>query len=86
MRTYVGVQTNRLHGSGIIGIRPVAQGLSTATKTPERSVVVGIVHHWSLVVHCYRGGVVRIVSGGEGVREKREEGGDADDMTTKSPF
>ena len=50
--TYVGVQTNGLHGGGIVGIRAVAQGLPTTTEaTTERTVAVGIVHHRSLVVH-----------------------------------
>jgi len=53
--TYFGMQTNGLHGGGVVGIGTVAsaQGLPAATKTTaERTVTVCIVHHWSLVVHC----------------------------------
>ena len=84
MDTYFGVQANWLHGSGIVGIGTdtVAEGLPTATKAAERAVAVGIVHHWSLVVHYHESGVVRIVSGGEGVREKREEGDEGSERMT----
>ena len=73
--TYIGVQTDGLHGGRVVRVNTVAEGLPAATKTTtEGAVAVGVVHHWSLVVHNGKGGVVRIVSGGEGVREKREEG------------
>jgi len=53
----LGVQTNGLHGGGVVGIGAVAQGLSTATKTTaERTVAISIVHHRSLVVHYRKGG------------------------------
>ena len=53
----------------------MVEGLSTATETTaKRAVAVGIVHRWGLVVHYRKCGVVRIVSGGEGVREEGEEG------------
>ena len=74
MSTYFGVQTDRLHGGGVVRIGAVAEGLSTAAKTAERTVVVGVVHRWSLVVHYGKGVVVRSVSGGEGVREEKKEG------------
>ena len=55
--TYVGVQTNGLHGGGVVGIgaRGVARahGLSTATKTTtERTVAIRVVHQRGLVGHC----------------------------------
>jgi hypothetical protein len=54
-----GVQTNGLHGSGVVGVGAVAQGLSTAAETTtERTVVVWFVHHWSLIGH-YRQRIVR---------------------------
>jgi len=57
----VGVQTDGLHGGGVVGIGAVAHGLSTATKTTtetttERTVAIRIVHHWSLVVHYRKDG------------------------------
>ena len=68
------MQANRVHGGRVVWVDAVAEGLPAATETTaERAVAVGVVHHWSLVVHYRRGGVVRIVSGGEGAREKREE-------------
>lgn len=72
----VGVQTNRLHWSGVVGIDTVAEGLPTTAKAAaERAVAVGVVHHWSLVVHIIlRGGVVRVVNGDEEVGKKGMEG------------
>jgi hypothetical protein len=75
--THFRVQTDGLHGGGVVGICAVTEGLSTAAKAAkraERAVVVGIVHRWSLVVHYHSSRVVRIVSGGEEVRKKRKEG------------
>jgi hypothetical protein len=72
--TYLGMQANGLHRGGVVGIGAVAEGLSAATETTERAVAVAIVHRWGLVVHYGEGGVVRIVSGSEGVREGMEEG------------
>lgn len=83
--THVGVQTNGLHGGGIVGIGAVAQGLPTAAKTTtERAVAVRIVHHRSLVTHYRKGRwkgsseVVRDV-GRRGWKERRGMGGYGDD-------
>jgi hypothetical protein len=44
-----GMQTNGLHGGGVVGIGTVAQGLPTATETAKRTVTVLV--HRSLVGH-----------------------------------
>lgn len=55
--TYVGVQTNGLHGGGIVWVGAVAEGLPTATKTTaERAVAMRIVHR-ARVAHCRKDGL-----------------------------
>ena len=67
------MQTNGLHGGGIIGIGAVVEGLPTATEaTTEGTVAVRIVHHWSLVGH-YREIIVSGVEGREGGEGGEEE-------------
>jgi len=69
--TYFGVQTNGLHGGGIIWIGAVVEGLPTATEaTTEGAVAVR-------VVHLSRVGRYReiIVSGGGGREGGEEDGG-----------
>jgi len=55
-----GVQTNGLHGGGIVWVGTVAgaEGLPTATKTTaERAVAVRIVLHRRMVAHYRKGGL-----------------------------
>ena len=66
------MQTDGLHGGGIVGIGAVAEGLPTTTEaTTEGTVAVRIVHHWSRVGHYCK----IIVSGGEGREEGEEDEG-----------
>jgi hypothetical protein len=86
---HVGMQTNGLHRGGVVGIsaNAVVEGLPTATETTaKRTVAVGIVHRWGLVAHYREDGVVRIVSGGEGVSEGGRKGGDEGVGKMTNPF
>jgi len=53
-----GMQTNGLHGGGIVWVGAVAKGLPTATETTaERAVAVRIEHHRGRVAHCRKDGL-----------------------------